>query len=353
MNNDGFDSVPDEQHIETMMDGLMDSLSGNEGMGLTKAQIYVQGVLYASGGIRSLPLPEVAGNEGFFSAIGDGLKAAWEYIKKMFKSIFGFFFKTDAKEKKAEVTQSIKDTERAIHRVESPPVTVANVDAVVHQAVVKVQRLPEGREKQKLEAKIEEIKAEPSAPKKVEETKKVVKELFDTLLFGPHSTKTEEKGIAEYVADLQARVDKYKRQENDGSLTQEERDGHWAGAIALQQVLNGMTGFPQAAGKIDNIADAKNYISKALRCVEAMDNSLQTIRNTESFLKEELHDLEALIANGGKRTAGQDHELQMKLMKAKLALGEATAVIKSVLYIFELIGVINKRIQDACLVKEE
>lgn len=92
-----YTGLPDPEHFDTVMDGVLDSVSGNEG--LSYAQHYLFSCLQSSGGISSR-----TGTEGFFSSIGSGLKAAWDYIVKMFKSVWNFFFGSgeDSDKKKQE-----------------------------------------------------------------------------------------------------------------------------------------------------------------------------------------------------------------------------------------------------------
>jgi hypothetical protein len=93
--NEGFD-VSDRPHIEIMFDALDDTVNGvtgSEGFGLTEAQRYAEGVLMASGAIKA---SSVGGNESFFGSIATGAKSVYEYIVKMFKGLWGFFFNRDA-----------------------------------------------------------------------------------------------------------------------------------------------------------------------------------------------------------------------------------------------------------------
>lgn len=88
-------SIPDIPHVEIMFDALEDTangVTGTEGFGLTEAQRYAEGVLMASGSLRA---SSIDGNESFFSKIGGGIKATYDYIVKMFKSVWEFFFKRD------------------------------------------------------------------------------------------------------------------------------------------------------------------------------------------------------------------------------------------------------------------
>ncbi|WP_275276148.1 hypothetical protein [Klebsiella quasipneumoniae] len=66
-------------HIELVFDGLYDRISGNE----TYASRYLDGVIWANEPSNMF----VSGNEGFLDNVSDGIKKAWEYIKKFIASI--------------------------------------------------------------------------------------------------------------------------------------------------------------------------------------------------------------------------------------------------------------------------
>lgn len=100
--------APETGHVELVFQALGDTVNNIAGTeGLTTAQVYFHGVLNASGGLSYTQ--SIAGAEGFFANVKEGAAKAIEYIKKMFKSIWGFFFKKEgpeeAKAVKAAVTE--------------------------------------------------------------------------------------------------------------------------------------------------------------------------------------------------------------------------------------------------------
>lgn len=113
----GMDAdIPAPEHIETILEGLGDSIvqvAGTES--LTNAQVYLGSVLAANGYIRR----NQVGQEGFMSKVGDGFKAAITYIKKMFTNLWDFFFKRDAPKLTAEAKEELKAAEEVIKVVES------------------------------------------------------------------------------------------------------------------------------------------------------------------------------------------------------------------------------------------
>lgn len=108
--------IPEPEHIETIMDGIGDSISQVAGTeSLTNAQIYLGSVLAANGYIRR----NQVGQEGFMSKVGDGFKAAIAYIKKVFTNIWDFFFKRDAPKLVTEAKEELKTAEEVVKVVES------------------------------------------------------------------------------------------------------------------------------------------------------------------------------------------------------------------------------------------
>lgn len=109
-------TIPEPDHIETILDGMTDSIGQVAGTeSLTNAQLYLGSVLAANGYIRR----NQVGQEGFMSKVGDGFKASLAYVKKIFTSIWDFFFKRDAPKLVAEAKEEAKSMDEAIKAVES------------------------------------------------------------------------------------------------------------------------------------------------------------------------------------------------------------------------------------------
>lgn len=127
--------VPEPEHVSTVMEGLIDTVTGNEGF--TYAQHYLHSCVQSSGGISSR-----TGTEGFFGSIGNGLKAAWDYIMKMFKSIWNFFFGGDeAAEKEAKkLGDKIEAVEQKVKDEVAGPKTQEEAKEKIHEVKAKVKR---------------------------------------------------------------------------------------------------------------------------------------------------------------------------------------------------------------------
>jgi hypothetical protein len=109
-------AIPAPEHIETILDGVSDSLDQVAGTeSLTNAQVYLGSVLAANGYIRK----NQVGQEGFLAKAGEGFKAAVAYVKKMFTNLWDFFFKRDAPKLVAEAKEEVKAAEDALKVIES------------------------------------------------------------------------------------------------------------------------------------------------------------------------------------------------------------------------------------------
>lgn len=265
--DESYESLPEPEHVEMIMNGMLDSLSGNEDLiGLTDAQVYLQGALNASGAVSL----RVSGNEGFFSSIGAGIKAAWDYIVKMFKSIYNSVFKKDVKDKGEKVATSIKEAEEAIKAVESPKVTPANVEATLKKMETKVEHMPPSPQKTKL---IENLTAAKEAPEaqKVKSAIDMLPEVFDIALLSAKQLEAHTKSLKAAASRLKERQDAYDKD-------------HDQMGYDIQTYLNGLIGLPEPHS-VTNLAAAKEFLHKASRCKEAMGNSWMSLWDTEQRTK--------------------------------------------------------------------
>lgn len=335
---DDYEEVPDGEHIELVIDGLVDAVTGNEGMGLTKAQVYLQAALYASGEIRSIPHPDVAGNESFFGSIGSGFQAAWEYIKKMFNGIFNFFFKKDNKAQEEKAKVSLDKAEASIKAVEKGNIPEAQVTATIAKTHVHIERLPESPQKKTLEHKLEAIKLQESKPAQARELSNLLPEVFKADMLDRGQIKAKHDQIETAVRKLEDRKAAY---EQEGDKREE-----WA--MDIQTYLNGLIGLPAAFESVKDLASAKAWVAKSRRCMEAMKNNLENFRTREADFKRRISDLESAMMSFGKdQTAAR--KANPALVNMKKALVSVSAIIHTAGQIREAITETGAIIDKACI----
>jgi DNA repair exonuclease SbcCD ATPase subunit len=140
--DDAGADIPEAPHVEIMFDALNDTVTGTEGM--TPAQHYAAGVLSANG---YRPATSVAGTEGFFGSVASGAKAVYDYIIKMFKSVWGFFFNRDGAAQAEAAKKEAKDSEQHFKdAVVSPSSEEAVNEALkkVSSTAAKLEDIPTG-----------------------------------------------------------------------------------------------------------------------------------------------------------------------------------------------------------------
>lgn len=317
---DELESVPEPEHVGLIMDGFIDTVSGNEGF--TNAQHYLEAALFSNGIIARR---QIGGTEGVLSSIGDGAKAAVEYIKKMFRAIWDFFFKKEKKTLDENCKKELTSTEDKLKKMRAT-VTEAEIDEVLKKATAGVDKLKDSPEKTKLKEKVKEAQDSKDVKHKVQVGNTVLPEIFEAhrlneTLLGAYADKF--KGSIKKLEEMR---DKQKAGGGKGDLSGE-----------IQTVLNGLTGLPEVVGKIKDLVSADAYVTKAGRCREAMMNNLASIESEESRYKSMIAEVES--------TNGKDAAAALKesLMVITGIIAQVKDVIK---WMMEIASVISK----ACVV---
>lgn len=319
---DELDSVPEPEHVEQVMNGFIDTVSGAEGF--TQSQHYLEGVLFSNGIIRQ---HQVGGTEGILSSVADGAKAAIEYIKKMFRSIWDFFFKSEKKELEKKVDKALDDVEKSLKQMEKAnSVTAENADAALKKADSAINKLKDGPEKTKLKEKVAEAQKSDDPKHKAQVGNIMPGEIFEAWRISEHILNAFDGKFKASIKTLEEMRDKEKARGGKNELS-----------IEIQTILNGLIGLPEVAGKIKDITSADAYITKARRCKEAMINNLTTIENQEATYKEMISEVET---SKGKDAAAS---LKESLVRITGIIAQVKDVIK---WMMDIAAMINK----ACVV---
>lgn len=318
---DELDSVPEPEHVELIMDGFIDTVSGSEGF--TKAQHYLEAVLFSNGIITHR---QVGGTEGILSSVADGAKAAVEYIKKMFRAIWDFFFKSEKKELEKKVDKALDDAKKELDAMEKVKVTPENADAALKKADAAINKLKDGPEKTKLKEKVADAQESKDDNKKAQVGNILPGEIFEAWRISEHILGAFDGKFKQSIKTLEEMRDKEKARGGKNELSGE-----------IQIILNGLIGLPEVAGKINDITSADAYITKARRCKEAMMNNLTTIENQESTYKAMITEVE--------NTKGKDAAASLK--ESLVRISGIIAQVKDVIrWMMDISNMINR----ACVV---
>lgn len=299
-----MDGVPEMEHIEQVLDGLSDTVMGTEGMDLTANQRYLQSVLHTAG---YLTRNEVAGNEGFLSSIGEGIKKAWEYIKNLFKSIFGGLFKKKVKDRQEEVKVEIQKTEEVIKKAEQTPADKAANEKIMKALWARIDQIKQAdAEKAKLKAEAEKIKTMPESSQPAA-VKKLVSEVFEASLEDNAKLKQHAAQLKQAAENLTALKEEYAKTDDDSDM-----------AGSIQTYLNGLIGLPGITS-ITNLETAKAFLAKLRRCQEAMSNSWMSIFNSQQAVQKKISEVSEKINHWtGDDKVNKELDAQIKELKQHL-----------------------------------
>lgn len=331
MSNENYGQI-DNDHLETMfiaMDDTIGGVTGSEGFGLTQAQHYAYAVLGVSDSLTRQQ--KVDGNESFFGSIGDGLKAVWEYIKKMFKSISNFFFGSThadvGTQVIADADKRIADAQKAIQGMK------VTFNADLTQSIKKMAADPETSPSDKKEA--------------------------ETLVETLHTTPPPSPSQVKHVAERFAKINSKQQKKLQRGLVQvkEKADS----LISYISKLHNETGTHAAGGEsytvykaiidelfshhVGAVRSAVNHLDGAMivsdmgqgaRLLVVLKQQLKTVESLNSFIKANKHNLEHRVTQCEKVLGFKGDHVERKA-EARAELGVAkdlmTAVNSTATYI--------------------
>jgi len=277
----------DSDHIDQAFDALNDTMNEVAGVeGLTRAQTYMWGVLNANGDLSYQQ--RVAGTEGFFSAIGDGVNKVWEYIKKMFNAILNFFGLGGGSDKTPSVTAlagaTLKQNQTNIAVVltgqragqaEDLAKQVIRSQADLDAFMNSPQTSPSDKaEAGELRAKLKDIKALP-AP----EQQRVVKEVVERFV---KINRRMQQALDDASTSAVAEYEKYRAvinrdhsQEFAGTFF-EEMYGDYKAIMTSSsaQSITSRIKIPHGMRTLGDAARAQEDLDKAVRALENESSSI-------------------------------------------------------------------------------
>lgn len=288
----GYD-VPDVPHVNIVFDGINDTLANVEGTeSLTQAQVYLQGVLSASGIVSN----RVAGNEGFFTSVGSGLKSALDYVKKMFKSLWDFFFKRDAAALAEAAKKELGESKDALVAITSGGATEAEATSILSKQISTLKAL--GHEPDANKSALDQILKEADEAHKgsYAEKKAAILMLSREL---PKLNKKAKKELGGKIDRMIAVLKTFTTTIDDAV-----KDGSTVGAemkTALGALKKERDEYDQfmkdleAARDLSDIGKAKDLLTKLLSGIDSVDAANKQFKGLESSLGAQIKQVESLI----------------------------------------------------------
>lgn len=344
--------VAEPEHVEMMMDALADTMeqqvAGNESYSLTSAQQYALSVLQSSGAVSRIA--QVTGNEGFFSSIGDGVKKLWEYIQKIFKGIYDWFFG-----KKEKGPSLLEETEAQIEACNNSLKAWAANDAklkmsIAPQMINTIEELDkfmlgdDHSVKGEAKALKEEIQAAKSLPEdqQVAVTKKVMEKMVKL-------NRRTQRAIREVCEEA---LEKYKRYY---TIAEEDHSAQFADTVfkdtytqylawvkeGKQKPLDAYIMIPTSLDGFSHAMRAQESLLKAIKSLEEEKTLIS--RNFKSDVVSRMKKTEEMLTS---KTLNDDGRKQLNktLSACKLFMSLTTQAIKQIEETCRTIQRINKMI---------
>lgn len=323
---DSFNGLPAPDHIETIFQGVIDTVTGNEGF--TYSQVYLHAAMGADGSLSTR-----TGVEGFFSALGNGLAKVWEYIKKMFSWIFGGTFKKEADEKVKEVKKDIKTTGQKLDKAKSTKVTEEQVDGLISKSITATSHLPDSPVKTKLTAQLKAVHEEKDKKKRVIDFSGLAEEVFDAEVLNNHKLVTFDKKVSVSVEKL-----KKMQKEIEG-----EKDSLMVPETILKDFLSALEALP-SSDAVKDYSSAKQYISKLEHTLDTTDHILTNIESSKGGYSSRLQKVESEMNHADADKADLTKQIE-KLKKAIARLVTMLQLITGVIGGIEgCVGIVDKAI---------
>lgn len=297
---DGYD-VPDVPHVEIIFDALNDTLADVNGSeGLTQAQSYLSGVLNASG----IANERVTGNEGFFSSIGTGAKSAFEYIKKMFKSLWEFFFKRDAPKLVEAAKKDLNESKETLDTLSTGGSSEAEADKVLSKQISALKAL--GHEPDVNKSALDQILKEADEAHKgsFADKKKAILMLSHEI---PKLNKKAKKELSGKVDQLIAVLKSMKSTVEEADAGIAEASPLVKGLLTSMKAGNGNTPLLQQLEGIRDLSDvnkAKTVLGEMLKEIDSADNINKALKDHQSQIGASIKFIEGAIDS--RKEAGKE-----------------------------------------------
>lgn len=352
--DDDFDTVPEPEHLEFAFQALEDTVAGTES--LTQAQQYMQSVLLSSGKVTRAQV--VTGVEGFFSKIGDGLKAIWEYIQKMFKSIWNWFFG-----KKEKGGDFIADAQARLDANKASMAAMANAhyqgaEAIkaqfkgLDEVLSELKKELTGSQKTEADKAQEMLRLEYTKSSHDKMNAKVAKEVVEIILkLHPHALTVLEKVSNEAVEQYEGYVKLVSHDHSAkfaGTLFEEDyRNYHKIFNSNLDAKILGYLKIPKI-NSVSTAQRAQEDLAKSLKELEGEKNSISI-----GFKASAINRIKKLQEKVDRPdTTPENHEKFKKdLVACKLFLSLTTQVIKQIEKTCATIVRMDTMIMRACGMK--
>lgn len=305
---DAYPELPDPDHIEEVLQGTADFIAGVEGFSgaYTRAQQYLWSCLESSDTVSYKA--RVDGMEGMIS---EGFAAAWEYVAKIFKGLWNFFFGggEDSGDSKADkVEKQAEDTGKKMQKLETGNLSDEQATAVLKKGKAKAEKIQKSAKaspaaKSKAKSIEERILAQTSGKNKqkpADTAKELMKQLLEIDDELPVKLNARIQGIDNALNTWQTRlngntVDKVVSAANKTTFTKAKTES--------QAALGTIKGLGLKTMAKITYPDAKKLVEDIRKALKAAREMLEKFKTHKGEIDNQL---KSLKANAGNTNAGTD-----------------------------------------------
>jgi len=336
--SDDYQDISEPEHFDEVAQGVMEVIVGTES--LSKAQRYLYSCLEASDSITFAQRRD--GAEGIFSAIGEGFKAAWDFLMRLFKAAWNFFFgKGDGTigSKADKASDTITENEKTLKESTQTGKADAVVEKKRAKAKEKVKKIinsstatsAEKNKAQDINKKLNEGNVKPIREKE-KEVDKIVEELANI-------DKDMRQGIIKGVGSAEALRRKFVAY-GEKDRSSEIGEGRFKSMYKVFREALTQGAFGKPINEIVKV-DSMKTMSQAVATQHALNEAVKQHKRVSEFFASERNDFEVeikvikdLIASKSKdsnsgQALGEPYknkgELRARLTSAQTALSIVNA----------------------------
>lgn len=349
-----FIDLPSPEHVNAIMDGVIDTVSGSEGYGLTHAQHYLHGALFASGMIGGR---DYHGNEGILDSIKNGLQKAWEYVTGMVKKVFTYFFSPGTKGeikavneglKELEKTADIKPTSDPVEAKAQVKAMISNTTKIVHDTEAAIEAGPKPAVKggapvpppsqttandlkeglSSLKSTLTEIIGKDGETPSPEEVKKASAEAIKTYEYVVKTSlsETTHDSVTHIAEERMVKMKALLEQLKTGEHPDFSMDSL---VQATESLIHKMEQWPVALKEFRLMSDSRKYVAKTQSILNAVMHAQSGFTSAENHFNKKLREFKSFI-NQRDLSEGKRAELKASLQAAQKGINAIADIMETV-----------------------
>lgn len=349
----GYDEVPAEEHFETAMDGMIDTveIAGVENFSgaYSYAQRYLWSCLESSDTIN-----HIQRRQGLEGLVTDGLAAGWEFIKKLFAGIWKFFFgdgEDSVKDDESKTTETVKKNEEALKEAASD--TTGETVKKAKSKAQKIQKDPKATPASRSKAKSVEDRIDAAMKGKLPikiDGKKFLEEIIEANK--PQGEQTLAGAIAAVETVVKKAQETFKTDRSSEFKTPDgPRRTYYRNLKSGRDIFGTFLEDTEwkSVKKVKDLNSGQVAQHHLLNLMNMLKAATENFRKEKNSVNDEIKAAEVLVR--GNKNKGQDKEMKDSLADLKILGTQLTQVHSTMKQFFAAIRRTSDEVNKFCCVK--